>query len=107
MGDRWTAGIVKEEILQHADLVEILAYTADPQGVASSIQATHLVDPQALVVGLQAYYPCATNQEMLSAQVKIGQENGVSQFSFYNFGIMPRPNLQWAKHCKKSSSGTG
>ena len=56
-------------------------------------------DLRRLVVGLQAYYPCAVDSDGLLAQVEAARRQGVEQFSYYNYGIMPRPNLGWLRRC--------
>ena len=95
MGDRWGAGI------DTARMVETLAYVDAAEKIGDrlvDLQAT-VPDLSRLVVGLQAYYPSAVAAEGLAAQVEVARQHGVEQFSYYNYGIMPRPNLQWLKKC--------
>ena len=82
-----------------ADLLEILAYTNSPDRVETQVKdmLKVLEEPGRLVVGLQAYHPCANSSQELAANVKRALELGIRQFSYYNYGIMPRPNLQWIK----------
>ena len=106
MGDRWGAGIHPPQIAREADLVEILAYTDSPDAVEERVRETmaDLDDPGRLVLGLQAYYPCARSADGLWANVERGLELGVKQFSYYNYGIAPRPCLDWVKYCTERSS---
>ena len=106
MGDRWRAGIRPAQIAREADLVEILAYTDSPDAVEKRVQETmaDLDEPGRLVLGLQAYHPCARSADGLWANVERGLELGVKQFSYYNYGIAPRPCLDWVKHCTECSS---
>lgn len=101
MGDRWGAGIDAERMAAAADLVEILAYVDSPEKVTRRLEALRpaVPDMSRLVVGLQAYYPCALDADGLAAQVEAARRQGVEQFSYYNYGIMPRPNLQWLRRC--------
>jgi hypothetical protein len=103
MGERFTTGVNPLEIARAADLVEILAYTASPEEVGARIDTTLAglgeADPGKLVVGLQAYHPCATSAAGLEACVRSALDRGIQQLSFYNYGIMPRPNLQWIQQC--------
>ena len=97
MGDRWTAGLRPEALCRAADLVEILAYTDAPAAALQRVDeiAAQLRGPQQLVLGLQAYPPCARRAETLVDHVRAARSRGVREFSFYNYGIMPRPNLAW------------
>ena len=101
MGDRWTAAIEPENVAQHADLVETLAYTDSPAAAQERVEAVlrDVPAPERLVVGLQAYPPAADSAEALEAVAGGVRQRGVRQLSFYNYGIMPRPNLDWIRHC--------
>ena len=101
MGDRWGAGIDAARMAATADLVEILAYVDSAEKVTRRLEALRpaVPDMSRLVVGLQAYYPCAVDAGGLAAQVEAARREGVEQFSYYNYGIMPRPNLEWLRRC--------
>ena len=101
MGDRWGAGIDAARMAATADLVEILAYVDTPEKITRRLEDLRgtVPDPSRLVVGLQAYYPCAVDAGGLVAQVEAARREGVEQFSYYNYGIMPRPNLGWLRQC--------
>jgi hypothetical protein len=108
MGDRWSTGVVPERILQSADLLEVLAYTGSAGQVGAQVQAalTAALTPDRLLVGLQAYHPCATSAELLAAQVNAAARLGVRHFSYYNYGIMPRANLAWIRSCTSGRQDT-
>ena len=59
------------------------------------------IDASRLVLGLQAYRPCAASQEDLARNVQRGLALGVRRFSYYNYGIMPRANFEWIKYCNR------
>ena len=103
MGDRWGAGIDAGRMAAAADLVEILAYVDTPEKVTQRLHALRptVPDMSRLVVGLQAYYPCAVDAGGLAAQVEAARREGVEQLSYYNYGIMPRPNLEWLRRCTR------
>lgn len=48
-------------------------------------------------VGVCAYPPASPNAETLIANVEAVAKLGVRAVSFYNYGIMPKRNLQWVK----------
>ena len=100
MGDRWTSAIQPKSIGQHADLFETLAYTNSPDSAQRQVnEILQDIPAEKLVVGLQAYPPAADSAEALQAVVQGVKECGVRQLSFYNYGIMPRPNLAWIRQC--------
>ena len=105
MGDRWGARIRPERMAGEADLVELLAYSRDPEAIAERVKGVlkDIDDPEQLVLGLQAYYPCANSADDLRANVECGLELGVRQFSYYNYGIAPKPCLEWIGNCIKNS----
>ena len=109
MGDRWGAGIDAARMAATADLVEILAYVDAPEKITQRLAAMGetVPDLRRLVVGLQAYYPCAVDADGLLAQVEAARRQGVEQFSYYNYGIMPRPNLEWLRRCTLGPPGDG
>ena len=105
MGDRWLSGIRPERIAAECDLLGALVYTDSPAVVEERVTAAleqARIEPQRLMVGLQAYHPCAGDAETLAAVYAAARECGGEQFSFYNYGIMPRPNLDWIRRCVSS-----
>lgn len=100
-GDLWSTGVNPSLIAKEADLVESLAYTnsADVVEERTRRTETYIGDLSHLLIGLQAYYPCANDSKTLQANVRRAHQLNVRQFSFYNYGIMPRPNLLWIKDC--------
>ena len=99
--DRWRCGANPASVLEHSDLLATIAYSKDLEVVESiSRRALAAVDaPNRLLLGLQAYTPCADDAESLRAVVDTTRKCGVEQLAFYNYGIMPRPNLDWVSQC--------
>jgi hypothetical protein len=97
MGEPYASGMVRDRIAAAADFVEILSYTADPAATEAAIDRVtpDLKEPAQLLVGLQAYPPASRHPEDLLANVKRAWRKGIRRFSFYNFGIMPAPNMAW------------
>ena len=48
-------------------------------------------------VGFCVYPPASPDVETLATNVKAATDLGVRAISFYNYGIMPKRNLQWMK----------
>lgn len=99
MGSRLTSGIDTERMATIADTVETLSYTSDPAKTEKTVTniTRDLSSPEQLIVGLQAYPPASPDAEALLANTQAAYDMGIRRYSFYNFGIMPEPNLQWIK----------
>jgi hypothetical protein len=97
MGDPYASGLARDRLAAAVDYAEILSYTADPSATGAAIDRTvpFLREPAQLVVGLQAYPPASRGPDDLLANVERARQKGIRRFSFYNFGIMPAPNLAW------------
>ena len=105
MGDRWTAVIVTDRLRDQVDLLEVLAYVADPAEVAASIDAAKAAgaDVERMLVGLTPYGD-DMDADLLTSLVRQIIASGVSQVSYYNYGMLPEPNLEWIKSCIKATS---
>lgn len=103
MGDSKVNGLNLKEISNIADRIEILCYSASEQAVANSVDKVKSMTSTAenLTAGFSCYYPASPNRDTLQRNVKKAFEMGVSGFSFYNYGIMPKPSLNWVKETIK------
>ncbi|MBB31777.1 MAG: hypothetical protein CME25_23100 [Gemmatimonadetes bacterium] len=99
MGSRHTSGIDRKRMGTIVDRLETLSYTSDPVRTERAISdiTSDLLSPDQLIVGLQAYPPASPDHETLVANTRASYDLGIRRFSYYNFGIMPKPNLQWIK----------
>ena len=100
MGDRRYSGLNTEGVREIADWFEILCYAPSRESVETSVRnAAALMNGEVdrVWVGLCAYPPASPNAETLAANVEAVAALGVRAASFYNYGIMPKRNLQWVK----------
>lgn len=51
----------------------------------------------ALHIGLRAYYPDITSEMELRERLGLLDKRRVGGVQFYNYGLLPRPNLQWIR----------
>jgi hypothetical protein len=107
MGDPKVSGLNLKEISNVADRVEILCYSASEQAVSDSISKVKgtISTAENLTTGFSCYYPASPDQATLQRNVKKAFGLGATGFSFYNYGIMPKPNLTWVKEAIKSLKG--
>ena len=80
---------------------DISIFTTMKKADAIAQLAVHLASPDQIGVGLQAYPPASPDATTLMANLEAALEQGVSRFSFYNYGIMPLPNLDWIRQAIK------
>ncbi len=100
MGSRRYSGLNTEQIREVVNWHEILCYTPSQASVEESVRnATALMNGQAdrVWVGVCAYPPASPDAKTLATNVKAAADLGVRAVSFYNYGIMPKRNLQWVK----------
>ncbi|MFT5377432.1 MAG: hypothetical protein ACI906_004271 [Candidatus Latescibacterota bacterium] len=99
MGNYYDSGMDYRAIAQIVDRVEVLAYSADPVQVHNSIRAISDlgIESAQIHAGFGAYHPASPDEATLVSTTRAAIEEGVSGFSYYNYGIMPRKNLQWVK----------
>lgn len=99
MGDRHTSALDIAAIAETVDAVEYLCYTPDPDRIRSVIEtaAAETGSPDRVGVGLQAYPPASPSPQTLKTSVDTVRAAGVDRISFYNYGIMPKQNLDWIR----------
>lgn len=98
MGDRPTSA-VDVSSLHTVEAVEYLCYTPDTDRIARTLSgaAAEVGDVRRVCAGLQAYPPASPDADSLGAAVHAARRAGVGFASFYNYGIMPEPNLAWIR----------
>lgn len=96
--NRWTGGYVLKDIASYFDGVMLLCYST-PQDTRAAIERAkqELGGKTSLVVGFHAYPPVTESLASLRKQADVARSLGVHGINFYNYGIMPRRNLQWVK----------
>lgn len=109
MGDYYTGGMCYHDIVDIVDRVEILTYSASPEQVSDSIRDiyTYRIRPDQLTVGMQAYAPASPDRKTLLSTTQAALDQDVRGFSFYNYGIMPRKNLDWVKAAVETIRAAG
>ena len=104
MGDRHTSALDFNPVAELVDAVEILCYTSDRDRIRKMIEraAIDTGSPNRVGVGLQAYPPASPSPQTLRTSVQTVRKAGVDRTSFYNYGIMPKQNLDWIRQSLKN-----
>ncbi len=99
MGERLTSGVDVPAIARSVEAVEYLCYSPDTDRTLETLSSAfqQVGDACRVAAGLQAYPPASTSGEQLAASVQAARETGSDLISFYNYGIMPRRNLEWIR----------
>lgn len=100
MGDPYYTAASFESLRDVGDGFEILVYTSDVEQIRGRVgeAAEGAGDASRLTVGLQAYPPAAREAAELLSQAEAVRACGVKRLSFYNYGILPLPNLRWIEN---------
>jgi hypothetical protein len=104
MGDRHTTAIDVNAIAPIVDAVEYLCYTSDAARIQKTLRKAISETGSASKVGagIQAYPPASPTAETLISSVSTARNCGVGLLSFYNFGLLPKPNMGWIKRALES-----
>ncbi len=99
MGDRYTSAMDIPSVAKSVDAVEYLCYSPDPNQIRSVIEkaVTDTGSRDRVGVGLQAYPPASTGAQSLKTSVDTVREAGIDRITFYNYGVMPKQNLDWIR----------
>ncbi len=98
-GNRFVTGVGMREMAEVADRVLLLCYSPKPQVVRELVEdgIEAVGKASRLVAGYHCYAPNAPDADTLEATVAAAYDLKVRHFNFYNYGIMPIPNLMWVK----------
>jgi len=94
-----SSGLDMAEVAAVTDSLTICAYTKDPEAARADIRAAAAAtgDPGKLRVGYHCFPPVAPDAATLMRVLAASKEEGVRAYSFYNYGIAPRPCLEWLR----------
>ena len=94
-----TSGVDVSQVARIAPTITITAYASDEAKVRQSIReaAKTAGGVDKLRVGYHAFPPVAPDRETLLRNIAASLDEGVRAFSFYNYGVAPRPCLQWVR----------
>ncbi len=94
-----SSGLGVAEVIGITGSVTITAYSADKSTVRQSIGAAAKAagGVERLRVGYHAFPPIMPDRESLLRVIAASLDEGVRSFSFYNYGIAPKPCLKWVR----------
>jgi hypothetical protein len=99
MGPSLLSGLSLKKAIEISPKVTILAYTPSADKVETMVRDAldEVGKPEKLHAGFHCYPPNGPDKQALVANVQRAAELGVRDVNFYNYGIMPRRNLEWVK----------
>jgi len=95
----WIEGINIRNIASIVDAVEILSYFKSPRDIRSDLWFAKITvgTKSRLNIGLRPCFPDTPDVDNLIRKIEVINKIGVDGVSFYNYGHMPRENLNWIK----------
>jgi hypothetical protein len=97
--DGWLGGCELSKVADLCDGVVLCAYAMSPEDVEGVFREGRrsLGPDRYLGAGFRLLYPEFRSGPELAAQVHSAIQGGADGLSFYNYGLIPRPRLQWVK----------
>jgi hypothetical protein len=95
----WSEGTDLGAMAKHCDGLEIAFYEADPGRVlADVLDCRRRAGPHAAISAiLRPGHPDMATEAQLRSTISTLAEQGIRRFSFYNFGLLRRHNLDWIR----------
>lgn len=95
----WLEGASLSRLAEHAHIIEILGYRADPGEVGADVWwARRRIGTRAMLhVAVRPAYPDAPDEGALVAKVQAIRASGADGISFYNYGHIRLGHLAWVR----------
>ena len=101
--ETWMQGVDLDILAEHLDYYTVIAYESNRQAVVERVQTTNQLTPDIpLHAGVLPGYPVIDSAEMVQDIVDGLANTGVEHISFYNYGLLPKQNLNLIGKATKS-----
>ena len=101
--ETWMQGVDLDILAEHLDYYTVIAYESNRQAVVERVQTTNQLTPDIpLHAGVLPGYPVIDSAEMVQDIVDGLANTGVEHISFYNYGLLPKQNLNLIGEATKS-----
>ncbi|GGE21194.1 hypothetical protein GCM10011390_45610 [Aureimonas endophytica] len=97
--DAWLGGVDLAEAGRLLDGLVLCAYDMAPEAVARlAREGRRLVGPDRFLgLGYRLFHPEMRDEADFVAKVAAGRAEGVDGLNVYNYGLVPRPRLDWVR----------
>lgn len=94
----WIHGLDLDALSDSLDYYKVLAYEETAGAVADRLQIAQTLAPDTPIhCGLLPGHPAVTDRGTVEEQVRAAHDADVERVSFYNYGLLPRRNLDWVR----------
>lgn len=94
--ETWMQGVDLDMLATHLDYYTVIAYESSRQAAVERVQTTKQLTPDIpLHAGILPGYPAIDGPEEVRDIVDGLESTGVERISFYNYGLLPKQNLNW------------
>lgn len=95
----WLFGVDLPELSKSCDGIVLCSYdcTAEQGGEDIRDSKKKMATEKPLYTGMRAFYPEYRSGEEFADKIKTAVECGSDGFVFYNYGLIPRSQLEWVK----------
>lgn len=93
-------GVQPSDLAARVDALLLSLWHLDPEAACAELQTTvaNVSGHARVLAGLRVFPPDFRNAEEIAGQCLALAKAGASGFSFYHYGLCPRPNLRWIRH---------
>lgn len=97
--DSWLYGVNLADVSNFCDGIVICSYDSSAEQAVQDIQLSRKeFNPQTkIVTGMRAFYPEYANESSFVQKVKSVLDASRDGFIFYNYGLIPRSQLEWVR----------
>lgn len=94
--DAWMHGVDFDALAESLDYFTVIAYESTAREVADRLRIADALTPDIPIhAGLLPAHPAVTDGATVRRQVDAAVDAGAERVSFYNYGLLPRRNLEW------------
>jgi len=106
LADAWLGGVDLDAVGRHLDGLILCAYDLAPEAVGElARRGRERIGPDRFLgIGYRLFFPEMTSADELSARVAAACAEGVDGLSFYNYGLVPAPRLDWISAALRRSA---
>ena len=95
----WLFGVDLKKITESCEGVVVCSYDCDEKKAEADIRECRrdFAPGTELMLGMRCFTPEYSGREAFARKVETGIREGVDGFNFYNYGLIPKSRLSWAK----------
>ncbi len=97
VSEGWKHGLDFHTLDEHLDYLTVIAYEKDATSVIERVRTAQEFTDCELHAGIIPAHPEVYDERTTIEIVNALHQEGVERTSFYNYGLLPKPNLEWVR----------